>query len=292
MLNEAEIDALIKLLDDEDPEIYKTVSSKLISMGTDVLPKLESAWEETYNAFNPLLHERLEDLVYQINFNILFGDLNEWILEDNHDLLKGAILVAKFHFPDLNEADVYLQIDKIKQKIWIELNNHLTPLEKVNVFNTVFYNSIGFGGSYASKPEIKDYCVNAVLDSKDGNTISLGIIYLVIAQQLSLPVYGVKLYRHFVVSYQKKFIEDFQSDHSMETVFYINPMNKGMIFQRADIKEYLQKMQQPITAIQNFTPTDNKGVIEELLKYILYYFKEKEAYEKIEQIERLLDLFE
>lgn len=292
MLSEAEIEALIKLLDDEDPEIYKTVSSKLISMGTDVLPKLESAWEETFNAFNPLLHERLEDLVHQINFNILYKDLQEWILEDSQDLLKGAILVAKFHFPDLNEMDVYLQIDKVKQKIWLELNNHLTPLEKINVFNTVFYNSIGFGGSYKTKPEIKDYCINAVLDSKYGNTISLGIIYLAIAQQLSLPVYGIKLYRHFVLSYQKNFIVDFNKDHSMETVFYINPMNKGMIFQRADIKEYLQKMQQPITALQNYTPSSNKGIIEELLKYILYYFKEKEAYDKIEQVEKLLSLFE
>lgn len=291
MLSDAEIEALIKLLDDEDPEIYKTVSSKLISLGTDVLPKLESAWEETFNAFNPLLHERLEDLVHQINFNILYKDLQEWILEDSQDLLKGAILVAKFHFPDLNETDVYLQIDKIKQKIWLELNNHLTPLEKINVFNTVFYNSIGFGGSYTKTPELKDYCINAVLDSKNGNTISLGIIYLVIAQQLSLPIYGVKLYRHFILAYQKSFIDDCSIDHSMETIFYINPMNKGMIFQRADIKDYLQKMQQPITAIQNYTPTDNKGLIEELLNYIFFHFKEKEAFSKITEIEKLLDLF-
>jgi regulator of sirC expression with transglutaminase-like and TPR domain len=288
MVSQSEIRALISLLDDDDPEVFNNVSQKLISLGGDVVPLLEAAWEES---FDSNLHERIEDIIQKINYEQLYSDFKEWLAEENPDIVKGAMLVARFHYPDLNETDVYLQMDKIKQKIWLELNSNLTPLEKINVFNHVFYRVFGFSGSYSSKPETKDYCINAVLDSKTGNSISLGIIYMAIAQQLSLPVYGVNLYRHFILSYQNDFIDDFSSDHSSDVVFYINSMNKGMIFQKSEIKEYLKNMHQD-EKTEYYNPASNKEVIKELLYYMWYHFKESNEYNKEKRVEMLLELFQ
>jgi regulator of sirC expression with transglutaminase-like and TPR domain len=287
MVNNSEIDALIKLLDDNDPEVFNNVSQRLISLGQDVVPMLEAAWEDTLDAE---LHERIEEIIHIINYQELYAEFKEWAEDDNSDLLKGAILVAKFHYPDLSETEVYLQIDKIKQKVWLELNSNLTPLEKINVFNHVFYRVMGFNGSYSSKPETKDYCINAVLESKNGNSISLGIIYLAIAQQLSLPVYGVNLYRHFILGYQNDFIDNFEIDNSADTIFYINSMNKGMVFQKSEIKEYLKNMHQEEKP-EFFSPASNKMVIKELLHYLHFHFKEKNEFNKEKKIENLLELF-
>lgn len=287
MMTNSEISALISLLDDEDLQVYNNVSERLMSYGSAVIPMLESAWEDS---FNPLLHERIELIINKINYSQLFEDFSEWVNDEENDLLKGAILAAKFHFPDLDESEVYNQVDRIKQKIWLELGSHLTPLEKINVFNQIFYKILGFGGNYNAKPEAKDYCINAVLESKNGNTISLGIIYLIVAQQLSLPVYGVNLFRHFILSYQKDFIDDFTIDNSQDAIFYINSMNKGMIFQRKDIDEYLKNMhQEPKTEF--FTPASNKQIIKELLSYMHFYYVERNEYEKVEQLEKLRELF-
>lgn len=287
MINNSEISALITLLDDEDPEVFTNVTERLVSYGTAVIPILEGSWEES---FNPLLHERIEDIISKIHFTQLKEDFIEWLKDEDKDLLRGAILVAKFHFPDLDESEVYVQIDKVKQKIWLELGSYLTPLEKINVFNQIFYKTLGFNGNYNDKPETKHYCINAVLDSKNGNSISLGIIYLIVAQQLSLPVYGINLYRHFILSYQKDFIDNFEADNSTEVLFYINSMNKGMIFQKREIAEYLKNMHQK-EKLEFYTPASHKNIIKELLNYIHFHFVERNEYKKVKQLEKLRDLF-
>ena len=44
-MSEREIDALIRLLDDGDAEVYQQVQSRILTLGKEVIPMLESAWE-------------------------------------------------------------------------------------------------------------------------------------------------------------------------------------------------------------------------------------------------------
>ncbi|MGB1247940.1 MAG: transglutaminase family protein [Chitinophagales bacterium] len=288
MSKATEINALIRLLDDEDPNVYKNVTNKLISYGKEVVPMLESVWEDD---FNPAVHERIENLIHQINFESVKTQLKDWIADEEHNLLNGALIVASYHFSDVKKEHVQLMVSQIKQKIWLELHDYLTPLEQVNVFNQIFYGLLGFGGSYSQKPEMRDYCVNYVLESKNGTSISLGLIYMIIAHELQLPIYGVLLNRHFVLSYQKRFIQDFTQDYAEESVFYINPMNKGMVFQREEIKTYLKSLkQEPQTS--DYTPASNKLIVLELLKYLLHYFSSNDELQKVEEIQLLIELFE
>ena len=68
MENESEINALIQLLDDSDHEVYKHVHAKLLSYGPEVVPLLEQAWG---SELNPAAHERLEDIIHEIQFEAL-----------------------------------------------------------------------------------------------------------------------------------------------------------------------------------------------------------------------------
>ena len=61
--------------------------------------------------------------------------------------------------------------------------------------------------------------INAVLESKKGNPISMCVVYMLIAQKLKLPVYGVNLPSLFVLTYKKG-----------DEQFYINAFNKGLNF--------------------------------------------------------------
>ena len=42
-----EISALFHLIDDPDDEVFTTVSDRIISMGTSIIPNLEHLWETT-----------------------------------------------------------------------------------------------------------------------------------------------------------------------------------------------------------------------------------------------------
>ena len=282
-----EINALISLLDDQDPEVFENVSNRIISYGALVIPELEHAWGDS---LSPEVHNRIEELIHIIQFKELKDELADWLQDDLATLLEGSLIVSKYIYPDLDKDQVFLQLDKVRQKIWLELNNSYTPLENINIFNQVFYSILGFHGSNNETNESNDFCINSVLDTKRGNSISLGILYLVLAQQLELPVYGVNLYRHFILSYQKNYVFDFDNDNAKDTIFYMNPINKGVPFQRREIKDYLKSMK--IEEKSSFyNPATPKEILKELLFYMQFYFTAKQQTEKANEMGELKEMF-
>ena len=63
-MNKREIKALISLLDDEDHEVIQHVEGKILSLGGNVIPFLETEWEES---FNPILQRKLEELIHELD---------------------------------------------------------------------------------------------------------------------------------------------------------------------------------------------------------------------------------
>lgn len=288
MSKKTEIDALIRLLDDENEEIVANVTERLISYGEEVIFNLEKSWE---SSANPLLQERIENLIHKINYKLVASNLKLWLTDSFPDLYQGAEIIAKYHFSDLDSQSLRTSIEGIKQKIWLELNNDLTPLETISVFNHVFYGQLGFSGNYESASGIKDYCINSVLESKKGSSISIGILYIIIAQELNLPIYGVNLFNHFVLTYQKKFIINFKEDNHNDSLFYINPVNKGAVFGRQDIVLYLSNIKKEKKP-EYFKAANQKDVIKALLGYIKRNFLNANEDQKADEIEGLIALFD
>lgn len=287
MAENKELNALIQLLDDEDNEVFKHVHAKLISLGTGIVPELEQAWA---GQLNPLAHERLEGIIHKIQFDSLEAEWEDYLFLDQPDLLTGAYLLAKYHYPDLTFDEVQRKIQKIKQSIWLELNYNQTPLEQIQIFNQVFYNYHGFKGSQASS-DYQDFCINSVLDTKKGNSITIGIIYQVLAQELNLPVYGVNLIKHYILAFCKKPVVDFYSEQSLEreVMFYINPINKGSIFSRNEVKEYLEKMRVDHDP-KNFMPAPNSAIMKELIIYLIEIYQSQNREEKVKELRKLYQL--
>lgn len=288
MSKKSEINALIRLLDDEDETIVENVTERLLSHGEAVVFNLEKSWEGSVNS---ILQERIENIIHRINFNEVSKKLKYWLLDDYPDLYAGAEIIAKYHYPDLDSLAIKASIEGFKQKIWLELNNDLTPLETVSVFNHVFYGQFGFSGNDTAARSINDYCINHLVETKKGSPIGVGILYVILAQELNIPIYGVNLYNHFVLSYQKKFIENFAQDAVSESMFYINPVNKGSVFGRQDIVQYLESIQKDKDKL-NFKPASHKEVIKSLLGYMKRFFLNASEDAKAQEMEALKMLFE
>ena len=88
-----ELNALISLLDDPDEKIFNEIKNKIKSIGSEVIPLLENAWE---SSFDPLLQNRVENLIHTIQFDDIKRDLSIWCQSGAHDLLAGAILIARY----------------------------------------------------------------------------------------------------------------------------------------------------------------------------------------------------
>ena len=282
-MNEKEIASLIKLLDDPDPQIFEQVEDKLLSFGSLVITYLESAWEESLDAF---LQERIENLVHKIQYENVREDLALWYQSGGFDLLRGILIINKYQYPDLNEEKIISQIEAIKRDIWLQMMYESNPVEKVKLINHLFYNVYGFSGNTANHPDPLNSYLSQVLESKKGNQISLAIIYSIIAQKLDIPIYGVNLPQHFILAYVDEFEKT--ADES-GILFYINVFNKGYIFGKKDIDQFLRQLK-IIPERLFYEPCSNTDILKRVLRNLISSYEKVGAEEKVSELQKLLEV--
>lgn len=282
-INSKEVNALIDLLDDPDDNIFGTVKDKLLDLGEKVIPTLENVWE---TSFNPTVQTRIENIIHRIQFKKIAVKLKAWKNQDNEDLWKGCLLVAKYQYPDLNEEHAQKQIQIIRQDVWLELNDQLTALEKVKVINHILFNVHQFKGNTENYNSPENSYLNRVVENKKGNPLSLGIIYLLIARQLNLQLYGVNLPEHFVLAYvdendgkEKKWEE--------RILFYVNPFSRGAVFSRREIDIFLKQLNIPAREIY-YAPCTNVDIVQRLLRNLMSAYTKLGNMEKVNELDELL----
>jgi len=282
-INKKEVTALITLLDDPDEGIFSTVKGKLLDFGEDVIPALEDAWE---HSFNPLIQTRIENIIHRIQLQRVLDEIHVWKINNQGDLWAGALIVARYQYPDLQEDKLEKQLQLIKQDVWLELNDNLTALEKVRVINHIFFEVHRFSGNTENYNAPENSLINKVIENKKGNPLSLAILYLVIARMLNMPIYGVNLPQHFVMAY----VDDNEIPNlewEDKILFYINPFSKGAVFSRREIDMFLKQLN--VTPEKMFyTPCTNVQIIERLLRNLISAYSRAGNTDKVAEIEEIV----
>jgi regulator of sirC expression with transglutaminase-like and TPR domain len=283
MENSTEIKALVKLLDDTDPEVFEQVAKRLLEHGTSVIHFLETEWEKSLDT---LLQERIENIVHQIQFNTVKEDLNLWYQSGAFDLLQGALVVNRYQYPDLDEQKIINQLEEIKREIWTSLQYEMSSVEKIKLINHIFYNIHGFKGNTKNHHDPQNSYINQVLETKKGNQISLAIIYATIAQKLDIPVYGVNLPQHFILGYID---ESKREEHEFGVLFYINAFNKGAIFGKHDVDQFLRQLNlQPLPGF--YAPCSNVEIIRRIIRNLISAYENLGSEEKVQELKELQDI--
>jgi regulator of sirC expression with transglutaminase-like and TPR domain len=283
MINLTEVNSLIRLLDDPDPEIYNHVHEKLLSYGSEAIEYLESAFEQ---AFDAVQQERIANLVHEIQFGIIKTDLKLWHQGGAFDLLQGILIINRYQYPDLDEQKIINHIEAIKRDIWIQMINEASPVEQVKLINHVFYHIYGFSGNTANHQDPQNSYLSQVIETKKGNQILLAIIYSVIAQKLDIPVYGVNLPQHFILAYMD---ESKGSEFESGILFYINAFNKGFIFGRRDVDMFLKQLNLSFDK-QFYEPCSNTEIIKRVLRNLISSYEHLGSQEKVDELNVLLGI--
>lgn len=269
-MREEEIDSLIRLLDDPDNIVFNHVEAKLLSLGESAIEPLETAWEQS---FDPLQQQRIEDIVHKIQFSQILSSLELWAISGSFDLLEGLIIVHKYQYPDGDEQKIINQIEDIKREVWLQMHYSMTPVEKIRLFNNVFYNIEGFSGNIRNYNDPQNSYIGQVLDTRKGNPVLLSCIYSIVAQKLDMPVYGVNLPKHFILAYTDNYQTNYEEN---EVLFYINAFNKGQVLGKHDVLSFLQQLKLPGKK-EFYLPCSNISIIERVLANLLAYYKENSS---------------
>lgn len=285
MINDKELESLIKLLDDPDEEIAQHVEEKLLSYGNEIIEYLESAWEQSFDA---VLQERIENLVHKIQYQSVKKELELWYHGGAFDLLQGVIIINKYQYPDMDPLKIISQIEEIKREIWLQMIYDMSAIEKVKIINHVLYSVYNFTGNTTNHQDPQNSYISQVLESKKGNQISLAIIYSIIAQKLDIPIYGVNLPQHFILAY----IDEAREYISEEGVlFYINAFNKGFIFSKRDVDSFLKQLNLT-PAKEYYEPCKNEDIIRRILRNLISSYTKLGYDDKVKELEELLAVVE
>lgn len=276
-LTPAQLDALVSLLDDPDLEVKGHVRDRIISLGADIIPFLEQKWE---TSFNPEVQKEIEDLVHDLQFALVKSRLEQWKNSEDRDLLTGLWIINTYQYPDLDFAKLNAEMHQIYFEVWTSFKNDLQPYDQIRIINNVLFNTLRFSANTKNFHSPGNSMLSTVLDTKRGNPISLCSIYLLVAKKLGLPIYGVNLPNLFVLTYK-----------SADITFYINAFNKGLIFSKQDIFNYLEHLKiDPKDSF--FEPCSHLDIVLRSLRNLANAFEKLGEANKVEEIQEMIAILD
>jgi len=265
--SQTELRALISLLDEPQEENYLSIRDKINAYGLEAIPYLEQACG---NSVNNEHTSRIRSLISGIFFNDTYKLLSSWSEGEGLDLIDAFLSISRMLKPEIDTQKYYDKYERIRKDVWLEVNDNLTALEKVRVLNHIIYDYHSFAGQRSPNGnKLKLYYPDYLFENRKGNSLTLGILYLAIAQNLEIPIYGVDLPGHFVLCYldEKLELKPTLEYKRQEVMFYLNAMNKGAVFTHNEIKSFVAQMNlKPVESY--FTPCSNKAIIKRLLKEV------------------------
>ena len=120
--------------------------------------------------------------------------------------------------------------------------------------------------------------LNAVFETKRGNPISLCVIYILLAEKLKLPIYGVNLPNLFILIYDLP-----------QKPFYINAFNRGLIFTKSDIDNYISQL--GLQQQESFyKPCSYTEIIKRILRNLTVAYEQLGEQQKMAEIVELLEI--
>jgi len=269
-----EIKALISLLD--DPEIAPQIQGKIESLGETIIPFLEESWEES---LDPQQQQRLEDLIHNLQFDGLQQRLRVWRDSGGENLLEGMWLLNSYQYPDADLQALGRAIEQLRFEVWTLLRPDMHPADQVQALNYVLFRTHKFSANTQNFHSPANSMLHLVLETRRGNPLTLCVIYLLVAQRLNLPIFGVNLPNLFVLT--------FQPDDLAVLPFYINCYNRGLILSRTDIEHYVSQLNLSQNDIF-YEPCTHLDIVRRALRNLMMSFEKMQEPAKSAEVGKLL----
>lgn len=225
-LSQSERRALLSLLSDEDPAVYRTIREKLLACGP---PAAE--WLRPHIISNdPAMRRRARQIVLHFDRQAADDHFLAFCLQhgEEFDLEQAAWLLALTQYPSINVEAYQAVLDDYASELSGRLESSTRPQQALAAINRYLFGELGFAGNEQNYYDPENSYLNRVIDRRTGNPINLCLLYLVLARRLQLPVAGIGLPGHFICRYQSTAVE-----------VYFDPFNRGQFLTKADCIQYL-----------------------------------------------------
>jgi regulator of sirC expression with transglutaminase-like and TPR domain len=275
-LASAEVQSLIKLLDDENEEIVNTVRGKLLENGTASIPSLE----EAIATGSSVLRERIRSIIQELATAQVRMQLEELRHSGatDLDLEAGALVIARYGYPGEDLKWCSKALDEFAQELDSRLDTHDDPLDIISNVSNFLSVERGFKGDIEDYYNPENSYINRVLERRTGLPISLCVIYLLVAKRLNIPLFGVGMPGHFLLKYEVG-----------EKEIFLDPFRGAKLLSRTGCRDFIEATGYGFREEYLSTVT-NQQILERIICNLILAYRQKGELHRIPSLHGFLEI--
>jgi len=151
-----------------------------------------------------------------------------------------------------------------------------------------YYNLKGVEMGYEN-PD--DFFIHKVIETKKGNALSNGVLYLLLCELLDINVRAINIPKQFILAYFHNDFDQQQDTNPQNKIhFYIDAIS-GQIFSHKDIESYFKRISVPPTPFF-FKPMSHKRIIQLQLEELAKCFEDGKLHYKYVELMALSNLLD
>lgn len=151
---------------------------------------------------------------------------------ETQSLARLALQVAVSEYPPLLIEPVLDRVVEMVGKVRSALPDDASDGDKIKAIIKLLFETLKFRGDHSAYFDPTFCYLNEVLDRRVGLPITLCILFLDIADRLSLPMSGIGLPGHFIIGYRG----------GSASEIFVDPFNKGAIMTRLDCERLVHRL--------------------------------------------------
>ncbi|MBC8009980.1 MAG: hypothetical protein H7067_07775 [Burkholderiales bacterium] len=193
--NPAERDTLATLLDDTSP----VVRAQLLAHFTARSDAARGFLTALADGPNRALAWHARWYLIELRFSDPVAEFRGFIQSLNYELETGALLLARTVFPATDPGFCTIELDRLAARCRELIANPASARERCRVINRVLFHESGFRGNHEHYTDPLNSFLPQVLERRKGLPITLGIVYLLVAQRIGLELEPVGMPGHFLI---------------------------------------------------------------------------------------------
>ena len=276
-MNDVELKNIISLFDDPDAEVAKLIDLKMLSEKRGIIGQLSQAYMSEHS---PQIRSAILRKQSFLEREYAISDLKESLSYEYPDLFKALFLLNKIVDPKLKYDSFYASITGYLQQFYKEINEDQTAMEKIGIFNEIFFKRNHFKTTDFFYTDIKNIYIPDVMKGSQGSPVAIAVLYLFLAKEVGLSVMPLCFHSGFIYTYVEE----------EEILFYINVFRDGEIFFEESLRSYIEEYGLEYHS-EEFALREDKVLLTIYAEMLHFLYMNNSNSNMSDIMERVLELF-
>ncbi len=251
-------DAIVRLLQDNDPDTVRLVKEQLAAAGEEArgdLTALAAFEDEHVSRHAREVLDLIEDREAEDEFTLLCH-----LFGDHHDLERANWMLARALMPGVDLRAMETKVNAWGRQFLLKSSGAVSSRERVLLLANFMSEELGFRGNTDDYYSERNCLLPCVIETRMGIPITLTLLYMMVGARAGMCVEGINLPGHFIARHGD---------------LYFDPFHRGRILTKGDCMAILAKQNLSLQKA-HLSDATTRQILVRVLANLLYVFDLKQ----------------